>query len=57
MKKKEAVAVLQSLRCMSCSRAPKSEEVQEMYGEFGRKLVNSDKSRLRWRCLICKGSQ
>jgi hypothetical protein len=54
MKKKDAVAILQSLHCMGCEREPKPEEVTEMYTSFGHQLVRGDKSRLRWRCLRCK---
>lgn len=53
MKKKDAVVVIKSLRCMGCKRAPTPEEMAEMYASFGYKLVCGDEPRLRWRCRVC----
>lgn len=54
MNRTDAVAILQTLQCMGCSRKPDAGEVDEMYANFGHKLKPGDGSNLRWRCLACK---
>lgn len=48
----EKFALLFKLRCMTCSRAPSTEEVNEMIKVFGHKIQTPDEE-LEWQCLGC----
>jgi hypothetical protein len=59
----EAARICSSLRCQRCHRAPTSQEVQEMVGDFGHKLDETDvgatlkagnASCLIWLCGPCR---
>jgi hypothetical protein len=51
--KESARAMLVTIRCLCCQRAPTSEEIEEMVVVFGHKLVDGDSPRLVWKCAAC----